>query len=92
MALTENELKENLKNFTGTEAWYRHSIYRSFLYTEGVQFLAENAGSYWLLDQIFGSQCEVDVKSQKFQVWKLTAEENSGMFGRRTSTFSKLRR
>lgn len=46
------ELYHALNNFTGTEQWHRHGLVRSFLYTDGVAFFAENAGggAYWLLD------------------------------------------
>lgn len=46
------ELKSNLANFTGTEEYYRHTLNRNVIYTEGVQFFAENAGggAYWLID------------------------------------------
>lgn len=41
-----------LRQFTGSENWYRHGINRSVLYTDGAQFLAERGGAYWLLDII----------------------------------------
>lgn len=46
--LTEADLHQ----FTGTETWFRHSLNRKMLYTEGVQFFAEKAGhgAYWFLD------------------------------------------
>ena len=37
-----------LAQFTGTERYYR--IAPKFLITDGVKYLAENAGCYWLLD------------------------------------------
>ena len=45
------ELRENLAQFYGTEQWFRHFLGK-MLYTEGVQFFAENAGNgaYWFLD------------------------------------------
>jgi hypothetical protein len=44
--------QEDLHQFTGTETWYRHVLNREMLYTEGVQYFAENAGNgaYWFLD------------------------------------------
>jgi hypothetical protein len=55
MKLTTDELKSNLNRFYGSETWYRHGLNRNMLYTEGVQYFAENAGghgAYWLLDII----------------------------------------
>jgi hypothetical protein len=41
-----------LRQFTGTENWYRHGLVRSVLYTDGAKYVAESAGAYWLLDEI----------------------------------------
>lgn len=43
-------LKHDLGQFTGTEQWFRHTLVPSVTYTEGVQYFAEKAGAYWLLD------------------------------------------
>jgi len=40
---------EEIDHFIGTLRWYRHALDRDILFTEGVQFLAERAGAYWLL-------------------------------------------
>lgn len=69
-------LKAELRHFTGSETFYRHSLFRGFIYTEGVQYLAEKAGAYWLLDYIFGNQELAILKGQPFQVWKITVNED----------------
>ena len=80
MTKNEAQLKQELRNFHGTETWFRHEIFRMFTYTEGVQFLAEQAGAYWLIDQIFGLQYEsITVRKELFQFWKLKAESNIGL-------------
>ena len=43
-------LVNELDNFTGTESYFRHGLNRDFLYTEGAQYFAEQAGAYWFLD------------------------------------------
>jgi hypothetical protein len=53
--LTSAELSRQLAGFTGTETWFRHSLVRAMLYTEGVQYFAEaggEQGAYWLLDVV----------------------------------------
>lgn len=51
--MTPEELQAGLDQFHGTETWYRYSpMFRYLLLTEGVKFLAENAGAYWLMDAI----------------------------------------
>lgn len=53
--LTSDELEQHLCHFTGTETWFRHWAVRTMLYTEGVQFFAEQGGqqgAYWFLDVV----------------------------------------
>lgn len=42
----------DLRQFNGSENWYRHSLNRDILYTDGAQYVAEAGGAYWLLDEI----------------------------------------
>ena len=52
--------------------WFRHSINRSILYTEGAQHVAEHGGAYWLLDEIALIQpYDKNVAAEEFQVWTL---------------------
>jgi hypothetical protein len=74
-AKTLNE--SDLRQFTGTEAWYRHALNRKVLYTEGVQFVAEHGGAYWLIDEIALTQiAEKKVSAEAFQVWILAVRPN----------------
>ena len=67
---------EDLRNFCGTETWFRHSLYRKYLYTEGVQYVAETGGAYWLIDKIFDCQsCIPTLQNQEFCVWTLKLNE-----------------
>jgi hypothetical protein len=70
---TETPLtKADLSQFTGTEQWYRHSLNRKVLFTDGIKFLADRAGAYWLIDEIALIQpYDKRVATQPFQVWKL---------------------
>jgi hypothetical protein len=60
-----------LKQFTGSENWYRHGLAAKMLCTDGVKFLAERAGAYWLIDEIAFAQSIPAVRAQGFQAWKL---------------------
>ncbi|MGE3424819.1 MAG: DUF6876 family protein [Dehalococcoidia bacterium] len=51
-SLTPDELREQLRQFTGGDCFYRHPLNRQVIYTEGVRFLAEHAKAYWLIDAI----------------------------------------
>jgi hypothetical protein len=45
-------LRQSLQHFTGDLDRYRHGINRQVIYTPGVQYLAEQAEAYWLIDAI----------------------------------------
>jgi hypothetical protein len=66
----------DLRQFTGSERWFRHSTLRKILYTEGVQYLVEKGEAYWLLDKIAANQLEPKIRAEEFQVWKLKVNEN----------------
>lgn len=69
-------IQSELRNYCGTETWFRHQLFRKYLYTEGVQFLAEEAGAYWLLEKILSNQILPELKDEGFQLWKLTVDED----------------
>jgi hypothetical protein len=61
-----------LRQFTGSENWYRHSINRAVLYTDGAKYVADQGGAYWLLDIIaIAQQHDKSVSAEEFQVWNL---------------------
>jgi hypothetical protein len=62
----------DLAQFTGSENWYRHAINRAVLFTDGAKYVADQAGAYWLLDEIAIIQPhDKRVAADEFQVWKL---------------------
>lgn len=76
---TEKLTQADLMQFTGDLERYRHPLNRRVIYTPGVQFLAEGAGAYWLIDVIasyFGSPemmnaiCK-DRRLADLQFWRL---------------------
>ena len=42
----------DLNHFCGSQQFFRHSLNRKLIYTEGIQYLAEKAMCYWLIDEI----------------------------------------
>ena len=67
----------HLRQFTGTENWYRHGINRNVLFTDGAKYVADEGGSYLLLDAIaIAQKFEKNVAAEEFQVWKLTVRED----------------
>ncbi len=62
----------DLSQFTGTEEIHRNFL--GFLYTDGIQYLAEQAEAYWLIDAIasYQHQLKRDEYLAEFQVWVLS--------------------
>ena len=67
-------LLQELQHFSGSEVFYRHPLNRNIVYTQGVQYLAEKASAYWLLDYIVSNQHEPKIKAEEFQVWQITVQ------------------
>ena len=62
----------DLRQFTGSENWYRHGLVRSVLFTDGAKYLADQGGAYWLLDEIaLAQRHNKRVAGEEFQFWKL---------------------
>lgn len=72
MSHTKTLTAADLNQFTGTETWFRHPLNRKVVYTEGVQYVAETGGAYWLIDEIALIQpYDKTVAAEEFQVWTL---------------------
>ena len=62
-----------LGQFTGTEHWYKHLS--GYLYTDGVLYVAQGGGAFWLIDKIlFTTKAKENL--QEFGVWKLKVNED----------------
>jgi uncharacterized protein DUF6876 len=68
MEKEESRLESQLRRFTGTQRWFRSST--GLLYTDGIQYLAEHAGAYWLIDVVGSWQPKL--VDRRFQVWRLS--------------------
>ena len=62
----------DLAQFTGTSTYFKHWT-RKIVYTDGVQYLAEQAGAYWLVDLIASYQLLCDER----QYWTLKIEDGN---------------
>ena len=74
----------DLQQFTGTTAWYRHGMTAKVVYTDGIQYLAEHGGAYWLLDAIVSHlltpamrrAIAKDARLSTLQFWRLEVSAN----------------
>ncbi|MBI1227800.1 MAG: hypothetical protein GC192_21375 [Bacteroidetes bacterium] len=69
-------LLQDLKHFTGSDQFYFHPLFPKFTYTEGVRYLAENAGAYWLLEYILSNQTDKKLRTEAFQAWAIQVKED----------------
>lgn len=68
----------DLAQFVGTSTYYQHPL--GVQYTDGVQYLAEQGGAYWLIDAIASWQADPrisqDAMLQQIQFWQLTVKDD----------------
>jgi hypothetical protein len=73
MTKTPKLSQDDLRQFTGSEHWYRHGLNWNVLYTDGARYVADEGGAHWLLDAIALAQRFVkSLAGVPFQVWKLS--------------------
>lgn len=72
-----SDLRAQLAQFIGSETLTRHSLVHRVLLTEGVVFLASEAGAYWLTDAIASYLWNDKARAEAFQVWRLNVDTKS---------------
>jgi len=84
-----NLSQSDLDQFTGTDQWHKH--FTGLLYTDGVKYMAETAGAYWLLDAIGSYQRQLNKNERlaEFQLWKLEVIESRGLLTCRADSNEK---
>lgn len=75
MAVNAEQLEQELGHFTGTEYHYR--IRPNLLGTDGVKYLAEQAGCFWLLDLYWSHLLGIDHIANSFTVLKMTVQKSA---------------
>ena len=75
--MTPEEIKSELKYFTGSENYYKFPF--NIMITDGVKFLADSCQCYWLITNIASYQLLDKVKSEPFQVYKMTVKDHSAI-------------
>lgn len=74
--LTETDLNQ----FTGTTQYYLYLF--GLKLTDGVKFMADEAGAYWLLDIISSYQHDPKIRREPFQIWELKLSPKDTTTGR----------
>lgn len=77
-----NELPD-LRQFTGTNTWWKHPLYPNFRFTDGIRHVAETAQAYWLLDVAFSHAASIQSnpaiprEQRLFLVFKLAVRDDN---------------
>ena len=72
MTLSEADLRQ----FTGSEQWYRHGLVPKITFTDGAKHVADAGGAYWLLDEMaLAQKFDKKVAAEEFQVWTLLRDD-----------------
>lgn len=66
-----------LNEFCGTEAYHKLSAFGKFVSTDGVAFMADTFGAFWLVDAIASYQPKL--RNVSFQSWRLVSKENKAI-------------
>jgi hypothetical protein len=84
--LTPEQIRQQLRHFTGTTAYYRFSpLYRNFVLTDGTKFVAETCQAFWLFDLIASHQLNPAVRDHPrlqdgaLQFWTLAVNDASAV-------------
>lgn len=75
-----NITEHNLEQFCGSTEYHAISDKTNLVYSDGIKFLMDN-GASWLIYLIVSWQSQHMVKSEPFQCWKLSVnqEKSSGI-------------
>jgi hypothetical protein len=78
--MTPEQIKDELRNFTGTEHYYKHPF--GNLFTQGVKFLIDECQCWWLIDACISWQFDKKVSEQEFIAFKLkvNAEKSAVLY------------
>lgn len=77
-----DELQSDLDQFIGGGDLTCHWT-RRILFTEGIHYLAEQAGAFWLIDAVASYQPEAVIREsgrlQSFQLWRLEVADRKAV-------------
>jgi len=78
--MTAQEIQNGLGNFYGSEGYHRVTIIPGLVATDGVAWLAQNAGCFWLIDEIaLANRFNAKVKAEEMQFWTLKVTGSSAV-------------
>jgi hypothetical protein len=86
MKQTPKDLERNLGQFIGTENYYLHWS-KVIRWTDGIQYLCEEAGAFWLMDVVASHFLYEEVRNAPFQLWRIEVKaDNSAVITMKEDT------
>jgi hypothetical protein len=83
------KVKSELGYFTGSEKFYKSSVFANVVHTEGIKHVIDKLEAYWLLDVVSSYQKGRSLK--EFQIWKLEVySDNSAVVTMRENSDSPV--
>lgn len=73
----QKELENHLAHFYGTVDYHRGTFRPDFFHTDGIDFLANACGSFWLIDAVASYQHRKEMTGEDFQVWTLHVDKRA---------------
>lgn len=75
-----NAVRTYAAQCNGSEDFHRHALARRMVYTNGVRYVAETCGAWWLVDAIASYIATTKaVQAEDFQVWTLHPKGANGV-------------
>lgn len=73
-------IQAELDQFTGTMQWHKINPHYPVLATDGIKYMADKCGAWWLLDEVW-LQLHAQKAFQKDHMWvvEFTCRDNRGM-------------
>lgn len=87
----EKHILEGLSGFTGTTRYYRIGLPPIHI-TDGIKWLCDEAGAYWLAGVVASYQTEIRCRKHPFQVWRLLVSNHKAIVEAWTDTPGKSTR
>ena len=72
----ESYILSELSNYGHTKKWHSNSHFPGYSFSDGLQFLVQQAKSDVVLDYIFSHSRDLDYKENSFQIWRIYFQEN----------------
>ena len=84
---TSKLTQADLRQFSGNLVKYQHALNPNVIYTPGIQYLAETAPAFWLVDTIVSyfdtdlmrKAMEQDDRVKSMQFWRLDVKDEAGI-------------